>query len=245
MAKELTKANVSAFNRDVSRDGSYAYTTERLSSILANKRITEALEALYPLAGKRLLDLGCGDGAYSVELVGLGAAFVVGIDPSEAAVAAAAEKAAQRGMADRVRFEVGNIYALTLQEHFDCIVLRGVLHHLPDAAEALKAVSHLADTVLIMEPNGINPVVKILERTSRYHIEHEEQSFLPSTLLRWLRAAGFSRIRREYVNLVPMFCPDALAKVCKFFEPLVEAIPLVKHLCCGQIILYGEKRGTT
>ena len=86
MAKERIKANVSAFNRDVSQDGSYAYTQERLSSVLANRRITEAFEALYPMAGKRLLDLGCGDGTYSLDLVNLGAALVLGVDPSEAAV---------------------------------------------------------------------------------------------------------------------------------------------------------------
>lgn len=241
MTKEQIKENVSAFNQDVSKGGSYVYTQERFSSILANKRITEAFEALYPMTGKRLLDLGCGDGAYSLELVNLGATLVLGVDPAEAAVAVASEKAIQRNMAAQARFQTGNIYALTLQEHFDCIVLRGVLHHLPDAAEALKAVSHLADTILIMEPNGTNPVVKIIEKTSQYHIEHEEQSFLLSTIRRWLCDAGFSKIRCVHVNLVPMFCPDWMAKVCKSIEPAIEAIPVLRNIACGQYIILASK----
>lgn len=241
MPKERIKANVSTFNRDVSKSGSYAYTQERLSSILANRRITEAFESLYPMAGKRFLDLGCGDGTYSLELVNLGADLVLGIDPSEAAVAAASKKAIQKGMGTQARFQKGSIYALTLQEHFDCIVLRGVLHHLPDAAEALKAVSHLADTVLIMEPNGTNPIVKVIEKISRYHIEHEEQSFLLFTIQRWLRDAGFLRMRCEYVNLVPFFCPDWLAKICKRIEPTVEKIRFVNRIACGQYIILATR----
>lgn len=241
MPREHIKANVSAFRRDVLRDGSYGYTKERLSSVLAKKRITKALDALYPMSGRRLLDIGCGDGAYSVELVNLGAARLLGFDPSEPAVAAAAARAAQMDMADKARFEVGNIYTLSLPERFDCIILCGVLHHLPDAAEALKSVSPFADTVLIMEPNGLNPVVKILEKASRYHLEHEERSFWPSTIRRWLREAGFTKIRWEYANLVPMMCPDWMAKVCKTLEPFIEAIPLLRNIACGQYIILADK----
>jgi SAM-dependent methyltransferase len=241
MSDETTKTNVSVFNRDVVEKGFYAYTGERFSAMLANKRITEALAALYPIKGKRLLDLGCGDGTYSLELLRLGADFVVGIDPSEAAVTAASRKSDQMGFAGKARFETGNIYDLSLNEHFDGIVLRGVLHHLPDAAKALKAVSALSDNILIMEPNGMNPVLKIIEKTSRYHIEHEEQSFLYFTIRRWLYEAGYSHCLLRLVNLVPMFCPDWMARVCKFVEPVVENFPIVRNICCGQYIILATK----
>jgi predicted RNA methylase len=113
MSDDKTKANVSIFSRDVAEGGSYAYTSERLSAVFANKRITEAFAALYPMEGKRLLDLGCGDGTYSLELLRLGADFVVGIDPSEAAVAAASKKSDQAAFTEKVRFQTGNIYDLS------------------------------------------------------------------------------------------------------------------------------------
>ncbi|MCL1825330.1 MAG: class I SAM-dependent methyltransferase [Betaproteobacteria bacterium] len=236
------KHNVDVFSQDVTDGGSYAYTRDRLSSVLANRRITDAFAEIYPLSGKRLLDLGCGDGTYSLELVSLGADFVLGIDPSEAAVTAATGKATQTRLLDKIRFQTGNIYNLSLDERFDCIVLRGVLHHLPDAGVALRAVAPLADNILLMEPNGTNPVVKIIEKTSQYHIEHEEQSFLHSTVRRWLHEAGFNYLSIKFVNFVPFFCPDWMARLLKFVEPVVESLPFIRNICCGQYIIFSSKR---
>jgi 2-polyprenyl-3-methyl-5-hydroxy-6-metoxy-1,4-benzoquinol methylase len=241
MEKNQIKNNVSVFSRDVAETGSYAYTGDKLSSALANERITQAMVAIYSLHGKRILDLGCGDGTYSLELVKRGAAALVGIDPSEAAVAAASAKAKEAGLEDKMKFITGNIYELSLSEKFDCIVLRGVLHHLPDAGRALQAVASLADNVLLMEPNGTNPVLKIIEKTSRYHIEHEEQSFTLRTITKWLNNAGFPFVRCDHTNLVPMFCPDWMARVCKVVEPLVEALPLIRNIACGQYIIRASR----
>ena len=241
MKSEHTKNNISIFSRDVTKDGSYAYTTDRLSSLMANKRISEAFQAIYPLSGKRLLDLGCGDGTYSLELIRNGAVFVFGIDPAESAVASATEKAARSGLEGKTKFQVGNIYDLKLEQRFDCIILRGVLHHLPDAQRALQCVVPYANNVLIMEPNGTNPIVKLIEKFSKYHIEHEEQSFLFSKIQTWLCNVGFNHTICNYVNLVPMFCPDWMAKLCKIVEPFIEATPIIKNISCGQYIILASK----
>jgi cyclopropane fatty-acyl-phospholipid synthase-like methyltransferase len=205
----------------------------------------DAMIAMYPPAGRRLLDIGCGDGANSLMYFNLlsdneGGASLLGIDPSEPALEAARKRFAEAGLAGRARFEPGNIYDLSLQEHFDCAVLWGVLHHLPDPAEALKAAAPLTDTVLIVEPNGNNPMVKILEKLSRYHREHEEQSFRFRSIRGWLEAAGFPSVRCELVNLVPMFCPDWLAGICKFLEPAVEAAPGLRDIACGQYVILAS-----
>lgn len=234
------KANVNRFSDDVISSGSYAYTTGRLSPKLANQRISQAFEELYPCKGKRILDMGCGDGTYTLELARAGAT-VLGIDPAESAVEAARKKAHAAGV-DNVRFETGDIYALNIKEHFDCTVLRGVLHHLPDPGLAIKQLAHLSDHMLLMEPNGTNPIVKLIEKFSRYHIEHEEQSFLLSTIEGWFATAGLRMQQVRYVNLVPMFSPDWLARLCKAFEPLVESIPLARNLCCGQYIILTGKQ---
>lgn len=241
MKDNNVKNNVSVFDKDVSQKGSYEYTGDRLSATFANERLSRAVTNIYPLQGKRLIDLGCGDGTYSLGLVQSGAAFVLGIDPSPAAIASAQLKAAEHGLEDRLTFQTGNIYELSVEENFDCIVLRGVLHHLPDARSALAAVAPLAPHILIVEPNGANPVVKLIEKTSRYHIEHEEQSFLFSTIKGWLEQAGMRTVRCDYVNLVPMFCPDWMAKVCRAVEPLAESIPLVKTLTCGQYVILASR----
>lgn len=59
------KDNVHRFDDDVRKTGSYVYTNEKLSSKLANARISESLGKNYEFSGKRILDLGCGDGTYT------------------------------------------------------------------------------------------------------------------------------------------------------------------------------------
>lgn len=239
------KDNVHRFNEDVRRTGSYVYAAEKLSSRYANARISASIASSYPFAGKRVLDLGCGDGTYTLELTDLGVKEVLGIDPAEVAIEAANRKANNANLEGRVHFEVGNIYTLKEQlgvRYFDCVVLRGVLHHLPDPARAIGCIASLADTVVILEPNGYNPVLKLLERFSRYHIEHEERSFFPTNIKLWCESSGLYVNSIRYLNLVPMFCPDWLAKLCRGAESLVENIPLLREISCGQCVIVAQKQ---
>lgn len=238
------KPNVSRFDEDVRRGGSYAYTAERLSSRLANGRISDEVANLYPFASKRVLDLGCGDGTYTQEFVARGASEVVGIDPAAAAVAMASDRAGQAGLATRLRFETGDIYDSDLPRRmgrFDCVVLRGVLHHLSDPERGVRCAAALADTVIILEPNGYNPVVKILESVSRYHIEHEERSFSGRRIRSWVRRAGLRVEAHRHFNLVPFFCPDWAARLCRAAEPIVERIPPLRAVGCGQYVVVASR----
>lgn len=239
------KDNVHRFDDDVRNTGSYAYTNEKLSAKLANARISKSLAKNYEFSGKRILDLGCGDGTYTLEFPSLGAIEVLGIDPAEVAVEAANRKAKNSGLDAIVSFESGNIYALKEQlgdRCFDCVVLRGVLHHLPDPKKAVDCVSTLAETVIILEPNGYSPVLKLLERFSRYHIEHEERSFLSVTIKSWCKSAGLNVTIVEHLNLVPMFCPDWMAKICRSIGPIVEKTPILREIGCGQCLIVANQR---
>lgn len=239
-----TKKNVSRFEDDVRAMGSYAYTAERLSAKFANGRISDAIAAAYPFAGKRVLDLGCGDGAYTVEFAAFGVDSVLGVDPAAAAIEAAQARSESLGLGERVRFATGNIYdldTLLSDGHFDVIVLRGVLHHLPDPARAIKGLAGFNGSVLVLEPNGLNPVLKLLERFSRYHIEHEERSFSPALIRQWLNAAGMQVTTCRLVNLVPFFCPDWMARVLRKVEPLVERLPGLRAISCGQTLIVAQR----
>jgi len=72
-----------------------------------------------------------------------------------------------------------------------------------------------------------------LEKFSRYHIEHQEKSYAPAYLDGEIKKLGGIILRRKWAGFVPMFCPDWMAKMMKVMEPLVESIPIVKHLGCA------------
>ena len=237
----MPERNVEQFNKDIISHGSYVYNNGRLSSEFASERTNREIENNYSFAGKRVLDLGCGDGRYSLYLAStLPVESVVGIDAAELVVEVNNEKAETLGLNDKVRFQVGDIYNLELKEHFDCVVMRWMMHHLPDPALAIKKIASLTDTLIIADPNGWNPVLKLLERFSPYHIEHDEKSFVLRNVVKWVEQAGFNVSHTKYVNLVPMFCPDWMAKICKTFEPVVEMLPIVRNICCGQFILIAD-----
>ena len=186
--------SIAAFNADTSELGGYVYTTsDRWSSQHAGGRQTDELVRFLAenfSRSIRLADIGGGDGTHSLEIFRrFGPAGVRGVDPASNAIAAAQQRIPPDA-AESVTFEVGNIYDVESKGE-DVAVVSGVLHHL-DRPEA--AINHLAtqfNCVLVLEPNGFNPALKVIEKVSAYQREHDEKSYWPPALNRWfLNHAG-------------------------------------------------------
>jgi len=88
------------------------------------------LELLAPQAGEHILDMGCGDGALTVELVAAGAT-VVGIDSSPEMIASAREKGLDAHVADAASLALGGA--------FDAVFSNAVLHWVKDADGAIAS----------------------------------------------------------------------------------------------------------
>ena len=233
-------ATVAAFDRDATHNRGYLYTTNaRLSSELANRRLTEAALAAVDFKGLRVLDVGCGDGTYTLDLYDGGQpASVYAFDPAREAIALARDKAAGR----RITFAAHDAYAIPMQSgSFDLAHLRGVLHHLERPQDVLREAFRLAPLVIVLEPNGYNPVLKCIEKLSRYHREHGERSYPPSALDRWVRELGGHVCARGFVGLVPFFCPDVLARVLKSIEPVLERVPVLNAAGCAVYVQVAER----
>jgi len=226
---------VDPFEQDVLQTGGYRYTTDApLSSQMANQRITDACLASADCRGKRLLDLGCGDGTYTAELLRLGQpASIHGVDPSPGAISAAMARTED----PRLTFAVGSAEGLPHPDGaFDVAYLRGVLHHMEQPVEALAEGLRVAPLIVVVEPNGYNPGLKVLERVSAYHREHGERSYPPRRLDRWAESVGGRVVARRYVGFVPMFSPDVYARMAKRIEPALEGRPILRQAMCAQYV---------
>ncbi len=96
--------------------------------------------------GKRILDVGCGDGGNAI-LLALKGACVVGADISPRAIAVAKERAALHGISERVAFYVSPLELLDLpdDQRFDVVCGWAVLHHLiPVLDSILSSMAELA-----------------------------------------------------------------------------------------------------
>jgi SAM-dependent methyltransferase len=234
------KNNVNVFNKDVELNQGYKYTTNApFSAVVANKRLTKATLDNLPSNVKTLIDIGCGDGTYTNELKLIRKDLTfAGTDPAEKAI-----DHAKQNYPD-IDFFISNILVTKsfVNKHFDIAVMRGVLHHLSDQEKAIRNTLLLADNMLIIEPNGNNPILKYIEKHSLYHIEHEEQSFTTQKLINWCKDAGWQVSFIKYVGYVPYFFPTFLSKTIYLFQPFLEKIPLFRFFFSAQIIILCKKR---
>jgi len=90
--------------------------------------------------GKRVLEVGCGQGAVLNHLAHLGAE-PVGIDMSRVSASRALAGAAELHQAERVHAAVADAERLPFGDGtFDAVVSFGVLHHTPDARRAIAEI---------------------------------------------------------------------------------------------------------
>jgi SAM-dependent methyltransferase len=238
----VRRENVEVFNRDAAANAGYGYTTgERLSSRMATQRSMDAVTGTAEFAGRLVLDLGCGDGFYTARIWDIGRPRgLVALDAAEAAVRIAASKLGERP----VRFLAADGHRLPFRDDtFDVVLLQSILHHDDTPEDMVKEALRVAPRMVVHEPNGNNLGLKVIERVSKYHIEHGEKSYTPRRVGKWVSAAGGAVVSCRFAGFVPMFCPDVVARLTKFLEPLVEHLPLVNALGCAVYVMVAERHG--
>lgn len=250
MKKIIKEKNVSVYNQDVKKLGRYEYTGEdRYSAITAGrKQSEEILRSIKSLKLKKpykILDVGSGDGTYTFELYEkLNPKLIVGFDFSKGGVEIARKRVKKKD-ARKIKFVNSSIYNVDkkIREKFNVAVIRGVLHHLYYPQRGIKAVCKLADVIVVAEPNGYSPLMKIMEKISPYHRRHEEKSYFPPTLNSWFKKNGF-RIKKQYFfGPVPFFFPEMPARIIKKIEPFIENVPYVNRIyCASNLIIYEKKQ---
>jgi len=151
--------------------------------------------------GKRLLDLGCGTGRWTIPLAARTGCDAVGVDSSQKML----ERARQKDRGGRVAWLLGDVERLELEsESFDCALMSLMMHHLEDHLSTFRGV------LRVLRPGG---VFLIRQGTLEQIANDPWHRFFPEALtidrkrtpLRaetewWLREAGFELIEVEEVR---------------------------------------------
>lgn len=156
------------------------------------------LPHLAPLAGRRVLDVGCGSGYHCWRMAGEGAGLVLGIDPMLLFVM---QYWAIRRYLDDPRVWV---LPLPLEEMpaarvFDTVFSMGVLYHRRSPFDHLQRLRDLLRPggELVLETLVVEGDERTLLMPEGRYAQMNNVWFLPSTAMLelWLRRAGYRRVR--------------------------------------------------
>jgi ubiquinone/menaquinone biosynthesis C-methylase UbiE len=112
------------------------YTKEALH--ILRERLETGNFRLSSLEGKKVLDMGCGSGRYTIALAMCGPARVYAIDLGAASIETGAAIAERVGLRN-VEFRVGNVLELPYPDGaFDFVFSNGVLHHTADMERGIR-----------------------------------------------------------------------------------------------------------
>jgi 2-polyprenyl-6-hydroxyphenyl methylase/3-demethylubiquinone-9 3-methyltransferase len=159
----------------------------------------EWIDALAPLAGKKVLDVGCGGGILAEAMAGAGA-MVSGIDLSEKALKVARLHLFESGRQVDYQLVSAEDYAAQHAGTFDIVTCMEMLEHVPDPASVVAACArlvkpggHVFFSTLNRNPKsylfaviGAEYLLKLLPRGT-----HDYAKFIrPAELARMAREAG-------------------------------------------------------
>lgn len=149
------------------------------------------IERFVDLRNARILDVGCGTGAFTT-LFGERSPHVVGIDYSDYMMRRNPYRRLLRARAEQLPFANGS---------FDVAFVANLLHHTADPGVVVAELARVASGhVILLEPNRANPVMLLFSLVVR-----EERGGLRSSrafLARLLRACGLDVVRCSAMGMI-------------------------------------------
>lgn len=135
----------------------YSHRKSKLSNVLDSvfrkdmyDRYVFTIKHCEPIQDRTFLDVGCGNGLYSLELARKGAKKVVGIDIAEVMIGLCKDAAAKENLDDRCFFEQTDLLAYDGKSKFDVSFGIGLFDYISDPLPVLTKMRELSTDKAIM-----------------------------------------------------------------------------------------------
>lgn len=165
------------------------------------------------LAGKTIIDIGCGGGILSESMAKMGAS-VTGIDMSEAALTVAKLHQYESGLQIEYRLMTAEAIASEQAEKYDIVTCLEMLEHVPDPSSIIHSCARLAKPGGDIFFSTLNRNVKsylFAILGAEYFLRlipkntHDFAKFIrPSELTHWARQAGLSVVEMVGLGYNPL-----------------------------------------
>lgn len=138
----------------------YSHEKSKLSTALDQffrkdmyDRFVFTMENCKPVPGRRFLDVGCGNGLYSIELGKKGAARVVGLDISPVMIGRCRQSAEKEGLEDSVSFNQTDLLEWEPDSSFDVSYGIGLFDYISEPLPVLRKMREVTkDKVILAFP---------------------------------------------------------------------------------------------
>ena len=179
----------------ISQDNIRRYESPREDTILP---LEYAFHLLGNLEGRRVVDLGCGDGVNTVILAALGAA-VFSIDNSKESIALTAERAAANRVDRRVTLLHSDAIAIPIEAGVvDAVLCTGLLHHV-DPIKTARQIRR------VLKPGGVAVFDEAIAGPAPFAPESEDSLSLRKVDA-VCRAVGMPGRRRQFWLATRFIC---------------------------------------
>jgi len=200
--------------------------------------------------GAVILDIGCGDGVSTFDIVRPGVE-VLAFDISPGLIQQAVSRAAELGLTN-VSFFIGDADAIPLASGtLDCVLCFGGIHHVPDPARTL------GEAARVLKPEGVylgvennktqfRPLFDLLMRMRPLWLEEAgaESQMGSGELRRWTQGTSLRMRTKSIVFVPPHLCNwlgvSASRRLLRWTNAILGRVPLLRNWG-GLIEIVGRK----
>jgi ubiquinone/menaquinone biosynthesis C-methylase UbiE len=207
-----------------------------------------AFEWLGDLRGKRVLELGCGPGDYTIMMARRGAQVTaVDIAPASLAITHRRAEANRVHRAVQVNWMAAETLAFPA-ETFDWVVGFGLLHHADSMALApeVRRVLRPAGRALFREPLGANSVLQFVREHLPYRDKHRSLNEHPLDYAQIKQVGQHFRASRVREFYLFSMISRAVGREMSFpalwalDEFLIQRVPAVRRWCRYVLLEYAR-----